>query len=344
MGTCHQPAGSSGGITTNEPAKPQDRSASKMKLPGAPTDHKQMPVVLPSEHAHKTGSDAAADTEEVILDLVARGVTLYSSDDFSQAATCFREALRRSDPDAPSIQTSHASSHSTLHHASLGRDEDHDDTTNRSLDLLHAACLSHMVGGEDPSSSRAHENILTSLDWRMVEEDDDVDMTPPPVEQDVQACKNDAQDEGDASSSSRSTPPITSYIYQRMDFDEGMHAFSDVERLDKPAGLLMGCGTLLDDHSLKAILYFNLGQAKRRMQHFDQAARCYSLAWKSLLSEKSSMATTSAVALKPGPLHPLIVPILHNAGQLQYRRGKIEEAIVTYTEALAQARALYGHF
>uniref|UniRef100_A0A7S2UBM0 Kinesin light chain n=1 Tax=Attheya septentrionalis TaxID=420275 RepID=A0A7S2UBM0_9STRA len=56
------------------------------------------------------------------------------------------------------------------------------------------------------------------------------------------------------------------------------------------------------------------------------------------------MATTSAVPLKPGPLHPLIVPILHNAGQLQYRSGKIEEAIVTYTEALAQARALYGHF
>ena len=41
-------------------------------------------------------------------------------------------------------------------------------------------------------------------------------------------------------------------------------------------------------------------------------------------------------------VHPILIPILHNIGQLQYRRGDIHMAMETYTLALRRAQRMYG--
>ena len=69
-------------------------------------------------------------------------------------------------------------------------------------------------------------------------------------------------------------PPPSSYIYQRMDFDEGMHVFANAEAIrvdDQP-------------NEVAAILLFNAGQARRRMNEHDDASRYYNRALHTLLS------------------------------------------------------------
>ena len=120
-------------------------------------------------------------------------------------------------------------------------------------------------------------------------------------------------------------PPPSSYIYQRMDFDEGMHGFSNAE----PIGI--------DDQpqEVAAILLFNAGQARRRMNDYDGASRYYDRALRAILPFPNDIGMA-------GHVHSVVIPILHNIGQLHYRLGNIQDAIETYKVAEKHSLALHG--
>ena len=88
-------------------------------------------------------------------------------------------------------------------------------------------------------------------------------------------------------------PPPSSYIYQRMDFDEGMHIFTNAEAIH------------VDDQpqEVAAILLYNTGQARRRMNDYEGASCYYNLALRSFLPTSSYVGTSSNV-------HPVVVPVL----------------------------------
>ncbi|KAL7472768.1 hypothetical protein ACHAXS_013163 [Conticribra weissflogii] len=142
----------------------------------------------------------------------------------------------------------------------------------------------------------------------------------------------------------------TSYIYQRMDFDEGMHSFANVEAIE--ASKFWTVGPSSQDSfkdSMKcyevspvveATLVFNVGQVHRRRGEFDAAAKSYDRALQIL--QIASGFVPGEVTNKNVIQHPVVIPILHNVGQLQYRRGDLTVAMTTYTSALKHAQILYG--
>jgi tetratricopeptide (TPR) repeat protein len=114
-------------------------------------------------------------------------------------------------------------------------------------------------------------------------------------------------------------PPKTSYIYQRMEFDEGMtYHYSQAEpvRMDDPPLVL------------QATLLFNAGQTWRKLEDFDKASLYYEQARQTLKSEAPGL--------------PILIPILHSTGQLLYRMGKPEAALEAYQEALEACRDIHG--
>ena len=140
----------------------------------------------------------------------------------------------------------------------------------------------------------------------------------------------------------------STYIYQRMDFDEGMHAYPKCERL---------C-TNQARNVISATLLFNLGQCHRQAENFDQASHFYRRSWKALVGdiildaknrvhgedaddedkEEDEYLTKTSYEKLPA----LALPILQNIGQLQYRLGKIDDAIKTYEASLHHAEAIHG--
>ena len=138
------------------------------------------------------------------------------------------------------------------------------------------------------------------------------------------------------------------YMYQRMDFDEGMHAYPT-------------CETLCTDQArnvVSATLLFNVGQCHRQAENFDQASHFYRRSWKALVGdiildaknrvheqdddeedkEEDEYLTKTSCEKLPA----LALPILQNIGQLQYRLGKIDDAIKTYKASLHHAEAAHG--
>ena len=125
----------------------------------------------------------------------------------------------------------------------------------------------------------------------------------------------------------------SSYIYQRMDFDEGMHSHTNMEKMDGAEVIdfipaeesFDGYATIDVQRTIvHTILLFNAGQAHRRRGEFDVAAAKYKRALKILREANMSR-------------HKLLMPILHNIGQLQYRRGELATAVRTYEMALNHA-------
>ena len=125
----------------------------------------------------------------------------------------------------------------------------------------------------------------------------------------------------------------SSYIYQRMDFDEGMHSHTNMEKMDGAEVIdfipaeesFDGYATIDVQRTIvHTILLFNAGQAHRRRGEFDVAAAKYKRALKILREANMSQ-------------HKLLMPILHNIGQLQYRRGELATAVRTYEMALNHA-------
>jgi len=142
----------------------------------------------------------------------------------------------------------------------------------------------------------------------------------------------------------------TSYIYQRMDFDEGMHSFANVEAIEASKFWTVGPSSVYAPKDnmkcyevspiVEATLVFNVGQVHRRRGEFDAAAKSYDRALEIL--QIATGFVPGEVTNKNVIQHPVVIPILHNVGQLQYRRGDLNVAMTTYTSALKHAQILYG--
>jgi tetratricopeptide (TPR) repeat protein len=139
-------------------------------------------------------------------------------------------------------------------------------------------------------------------------------------------------------SDSKSKCSRSSYIYQRMDFDEGMHSHMSMEKIDGSEVIdfvsvkesVDGFATIDVKRAIvHTILLFNLGQVHRRRGEFDAAAAKYEHALKILKDDANNMSQ-----------HQMLTPILHNIGQLQYRRGELATAMGTYEMALAHAQSM----
>ena len=121
-------------------------------------------------------------------------------------------------------------------------------------------------------------------------------------------------------------PTESAYIYQRMDFDEGMNVFPDAMTVD------------LADHwaAMEATLLFNAGQARRRMDDTDNARNFYLAALECLLSALAEPSESSSCL----SLHRVAIPVLHNLGHLAYRQGHIRKAMTFYERVLKHCSVL----
>ena len=132
-------------------------------------------------------------------------------------------------------------------------------------------------------------------------------------------------------------PPTFSYIYQRMEFDEGMNDYTETEIVHD------------GDHpeAVQATLLFNAGQARRKLDDYEGAARHYEMALETCTGANSASrehaGQSSMIPITTRTvLHRVIIPILHNVGQLSYRRGNLQEAIDAYKMALDHCYQLGG--
>ena len=111
-----------------------------------------------------------------------------------------------------------------------------------------------------------------------------------------------------------------SYIYQRREYDEGMHVFSSPIRMEGP---IMD---VIDSQSAAAVVvFFNLGQLGL-LRHKDEEANASFL--RALFLARSAM--------KVSPVS--VVAILHNIGYIQYRNSELEKSLRTFNEAVHEFR------
>ncbi|KAL3805648.1 hypothetical protein HJC23_005892 [Cyclotella cryptica] len=141
----------------------------------------------------------------------------------------------------------------------------------------------------------------------------------------------------------------SSYIYQRMDFDEGMHSYSELEKMDGseiiefPPSVESGnqyTSVEVYNAVIQATILFNVGQVHRRRGEFDSAAAKYEAALEVLTATSTSNQEEHNFSTETR--HRLLIPILNNIGQLQYRRGELASAMETYGTALTHAKSMEG--
>jgi tetratricopeptide (TPR) repeat protein len=149
--------------------------------------------------------------------------------------------------------------------------------------------------------------------------------------------------EDDSSLKKKNEPPSSSYIYQRMDFDEGMgNVYTKAERLCHEG-----------DHpvAVEATLLFNIAQAKRMRQDYEGAWSFYQQALKVLIPLAVVPTTVGSIPLLAclthsisvvQTVHRIVVPVLHNIGLLAYRQGNLMEAAAYYEIALTHGSAIIG--
>jgi len=108
---------------------------------------------------------------------------------------------------------------------------------------------------------------------------------------------------------------MTSCMYQRMDFDEGMYCFT--------------CTLVLTetDRCSPALILFYIGEAYRRMGDFNKALEYCDKARNHVLKQDIPNAT-------------ITLPKFHEVGQLQYRQGNLNEAMNTYSRNIGRTSLL----
>lgn len=113
-----------------------------------------------------------------------------------------------------------------------------------------------------------------------------------------------------------------SYIYQRREYDEGMHHFSTPIRMQGP--LLDSIRTHEDAAS---VVFYNIGQLCLLRHRDEEATECFVRAL-FLARSSAGMPLVSVVA------------ILHNIGYIQYRNIELEKALATFNECLQVFRCV----
>ena len=115
------------------------------------------------------------------------------------------------------------------------------------------------------------------------------------------------------------------YIYQRGEYDEGMHTFAEPLNID---------AVYNDYHSLTATILYNLGQLCMRLEEDEEASEFF----------LQALAISQWSGNRKGAKSLNSMAILHNLGHVQYRCGNYEESVRTYNKALAIGRASFSEF
>jgi len=137
----------------------------------------------------------------------------------------------------------------------------------------------------------------------------------------------------------------TQYIFQRNEYDEGMHLLSVARPIDSTfmdnTQNKKGATTLLCDETNQAMIlstiYLNIGKVHQKRNEIDDANEMYRRAL--IKAENCSQFSMAANTTKCCPLK---IEILHNLGQLQYYQGNHSAAIKTYHSALTLAKKICG--
>ena len=113
------------------------------------------------------------------------------------------------------------------------------------------------------------------------------------------------------------------YVYQRGEYDEGMHTFSvplmlDTSRTTVPKAI--------------ATVLFNLGQLYLRLNELEASSSTFLRALQ--MAQMNGARLSGPVKESAAPAGVSIMAILHNIGHVQYRMGNYEEAVRTYAKAL----------
>lgn len=123
------------------------------------------------------------------------------------------------------------------------------------------------------------------------------------------------------------------YIYQRGEYDEGMHTFSIPLPLDDLNDLGM--------HAVTATILFNLGQLYLRLNEEQEATDSFlqALQLMHMGSQPNLPVCLSGGKKGEAPQTISFMALYHNLGHLQYRQGHYEDAVRTYSKALEVGRA-----
>lgn len=127
--------------------------------------------------------------------------------------------------------------------------------------------------------------------------------------------------------------PTTTYIYQRMEFDEGLNIYTHTERIAD------------NDHpiTVEATLFYNIAQSQRQQENFDAAWRYFRRALHVLLPPSRTETISEAFcSQRTSNVHCIVVAVLHNLGLLSYRKGELQEAVQFYELALQHGAAIGG--
>jgi tetratricopeptide (TPR) repeat protein len=120
--------------------------------------------------------------------------------------------------------------------------------------------------------------------------------------------------------------PTNSYIYQRLDFDEGMCTYSE------PMKIFDDRSCTTNEITMNALIWYNKGHMYCRCNMWDTAICCF----QSALDEK---AHDESEDIQSGQIH---VAALQSLAQIQYRLGKFKESIALYKRAISYAKTIYG--
>lgn len=117
------------------------------------------------------------------------------------------------------------------------------------------------------------------------------------------------------------------YIYQRGEYDEGMHTYSEPVLLD---------AAYTSMHTATATVLFNLGQLYLRLNDHDEASSSF---LRALQIAQWNNGGPSNSKKRQGVS---VMAILHNIGHVQYRSGGYEDAVRTYAKALQLGKSSLG--
>ena len=107
-----------------------------------------------------------------------------------------------------------------------------------------------------------------------------------------------------------------SYIYQRVEFDEGMYTFSQPFKIH-----------VNDEAIIDATIWLNKGHVYMHHRSWEKAIHCF------------QSAIDVGGASKQDYIH---VAALQSLGQVQYRLGKYDEALSSYMGAVNSAKTIFG--
>lgn len=126
------------------------------------------------------------------------------------------------------------------------------------------------------------------------------------------------------------------YIYQRGEYSEGFHTYSEPVALDATTATSSG-GTPLSVATATSTVMFNLGQLSLRMNQHKEASAMFFRALQ--IAQQVDEKSTGRQQQQQGVT---AMAILHQIGHAQYRSGSYEDAVRTYGKALQMGKVTFN--